>query len=340
MKRTISTAGIAPIACVALLGLVPGSRLHANLNSSNAHVERHDYTRGDVPGSINAKRQELKAGSSARAGQYKYTQVDVAGAVYTGLFAINSTGQTVGLYIDGSDTAHGFLRNADASIVTIDYPGAIFVAANGINSQGDVVGRWDDASGITHSFLRNSQGTITSFDPPAPCVPTTQASAAHGINDQGDIVGRCFDANGKELGWLLRHDGSFAILDDPSFLTADSWAIDNSTEVVGDYSGADGFVHGFTWTESVGFTTLDFANSMTGLRAIDQRGDISGIYFDGFTLHGFLRLKNGTDTTIDPPGSVETDSAVVNNSGTAAGVYWDADFNAHGYIAIRSDPQN
>jgi len=367
MKNTIGLAAralLTQIACMALLGLVPSLRLHAadfkvaqiddssalatgavaindqgtNFNQPRARAERQDYTRGDVPGSIRAKRQKLKAGTTARAGLYEYTQVDVPGAVFTGLFAINSRGQTVGFYVDGTGTAHGFLRNVDGSIITIDYPGAIFIAANGINSEGDVVGRWDDASGITHSFRRTSQGTITSFDPLAPCVATTEASAAHGINDWGDIVGRCFDAGGKELGWLLRHDGSFAILDDPSFQTADGWAIDNSGVVVGDYSDADGFVHGFTWTEADGFATLDFKNNMTGLRAINQRGTISGIYFDGLTLHGFLRLKNGTDVKIDPPGSVETDTAVVNNSGTIAGAYSDADFNGHGYIAIAAAP--
>jgi uncharacterized membrane protein len=279
------------------------------------------------------KPQKLTDGSSARAGQYNYIQVDVPEAVFTGLFAINSRGQAVGLYVDRGDTGHGFLRNVDGSIITIDYPDAIFAAANGINSRGEIVGRWDDASGITHSFMRTSQGTITSFDPPAPCVATVLPSAAHGINDRGDIVGRCFDASGKELGWLLRHDGSFAILDDPSFLTTDAWALDNSRLIVGDYSDADGFVHGYTWTEAGGFITVDLETNMTGLRAINQRGDISGIYFDGLTLHGFVRLKNGGDAMIDPPGSVETDTGVVNNRGMIAGVYWDVDFNAHGYIA-------
>jgi hypothetical protein len=297
--------------------------LGINDQADNFSRQRQDYTRGDVPGSISAKGQRLKAGSTARLGQYNYAQVDVPGAVFTCLFAINSSGQTVGLYVDRSDTAHGFLRNVDGSIVTIDYPG------------GDVVGRWDDASGVTHSFLRTSQGTITSFDPPAPCVASTMPSAAHGVNDRGDIVGRCFDAGGKELGWLLPHEGNFSILDDSSFLTTDGWALDNSRIVVGDYSDADGFVHGFTWTEADEFTTFDFKNNMTGLRAINQRGDISGIYFDGLTLHGFLRPKNETDVMIDPSGSVETDTAVVNDSGTIAGVYWDAEFNAHGYIAIK-----
>jgi uncharacterized membrane protein len=301
----------------------------------NAGTKLHRYTRGDAPGAIGTKRQQLQAGSSARAGQYGYLQIDVPGATFTGLFGFNSRGQTVGLYFDGNDTAHGFLRNVDGTIVTIDYPGAIFITANGINSRGELVGRWDDAGGITHSFLRTSSGAIRSFDPPDPCIASTLPSAAHGINDRGDIVGRCFDASKKQLGYLLSHDGSFTILDDPTFLTTDGWAIDNSGVVVGDYSDADGFVHGFAWTQNAGFITLDFKNNMTGLRAINERGDISGIYFDGFTLHGFFRLKNGTEMTVDPLGSVETDSAVVNSSGSIAGVYWDTNFNAHGYVAMR-----
>lgn len=315
----------------------------AQVLQSNAGAERHDYTRGDAPGSIGAKRQKEARSSaprsSAPAGQYNYMQVDVPGAVFTELSGINSWGQTVGGYVDGSGTFHGLLRNINGSIVTIDYPGAIFTGANGINSRGDIVGRWDDSNNITHTFLRTSQGTITSFDPPAPCVPTTadneSPTTAHGINDLGDIVGRCADASDKELGWLLRHDGSFSILDNPSFFSTDSWWIDNTVKIVGDYSDADGFVHGYTWTETDGFTPVDFDNQPdTAVRGINQRGDISGIYFDGFTIHGFLRLKNGTDFTIDPPGSTNTGSTVVNNSGILAGDYTDADENGHGYIAI------
>jgi len=108
-------------------------------------------------------------------------------------------------------------------------------------------------------------------------------------------------------------------------------------KIVGDYSDADGFVHGYTWTETDGFTTFDFEKQPdTAVRAINQRGDMSGIYFDGLILPGFLRLKNGTDFTIDPPSSVWTVSAVINNRGTIAGFYLDADGNEHGYIAIQS----
>jgi len=33
--------------------------------------------------------------------------------------------------------------------------------------------------------------------------------------------------NSRDLGWLLRRDASSNILDDPSFVTADGWAIND-----------------------------------------------------------------------------------------------------------------
>src|SRR5215468_10093606 len=68
----------------------------------------------------------------------------------------------------------------------------------------------------------------------------------------------------RDLGWLLRHDARSNILDDPSFVTADGWAINDSRVVVGDYSDAEESVHGLTWTRVDGFTTLDFPNKHDG----------------------------------------------------------------------------
>jgi hypothetical protein len=162
----------------------------------------------------------------------------------------------------------------------------------------------------------------------------------HGINDLGDIVGRCFNAAGKELGWLLRHDGTFRILDispatDSTQITTDAWLPTNRDKIVGDYSDASGFVHGYTWTEAEGFTTLDFPQSQTGLRAMNASGDITGIYStDGFRLHGFL-LRKGVFTTIDFPDSADNGGTlVINDSGLMVGNYIDVNGNQHGFMAI------
>ena len=80
-------------------------------------AQRHDYTNRDTQGAIGAKRQKLEARSSAPrssapAGQYNFMQVDVPGSVATELSGINSLGQTVGLYVDGSGTVHGLLTGS------------------------------------------------------------------------------------------------------------------------------------------------------------------------------------------------------------------------------------
>jgi hypothetical protein len=208
----------------------------------------------------------------------RYEQFDVPGALLTRPFGVNALGHIVGLYRDARNASHGFLRSSDSSYVTIDYPGAIFTNATGVNAREAVVGRWTDAAGINHGYMRTRQGQFTQIDPPAPCVATTQQTVIHGINDIGDLVGRCFDAAGKELGWFWRHDRSFRVFDDPVQATSDAWMPTNTGIVVGDYRDAALFVHGFIWSEREGFVTLDFGNSQTGVRDMNERGDITGIY--------------------------------------------------------------
>jgi hypothetical protein len=48
-------------------------------------------------------------------------------------------------------------------------------------------------------------------------------------------------------------------------------------------------------------------------------------------LHGFVRAADGTITTFDPPGSVETYAVPINNKGLVAGFYQTGDRMYHGY---------
>ena len=163
---------------------------------------------------------------------------------------------------------------------------------------------------------------------------TTGQTVIHGINDIGDLVGRCFDGTGRQFGWVLRHDGGFQVFDDPALLTTDAWLLTNSGEIVGDYTDASLFVHGFTWTEAEGLVTIDVPGRQTGLRDMNERGDITGIYADeSGRLHGFL-LSDGVFATIDYPESVNGGGTlVINNSGLIVGGFIDAGGREHGFIA-------
>jgi hypothetical protein len=276
----------------------------------------------------------LAAISTARAQDVTYEQFDVPDAWITRPFGVNASGHIVGLYRDAQNVAHGFLRSPDNSYLAIDYPGAIFTNATGINARGAIVGRWTDVGGINHGYLRTPQGHFVQIDPPAPCVPTTQQTVIHGINDIGDLVGRCFDVTGKELGWFWRHEGSFRVFDDPAHESSDAWMPTNTGAVVGDYRDETLFVHGFTWSEAEGFITLDYPNSQTGVRDMNERGDITGIYAEASgRLHGFL-LRDGVFETIDYPGAANGGGTlIINNRGLMVGGFIDNNGREHGFIA-------
>jgi hypothetical protein len=284
----------------------------------------------------------LVASSTVPAQEFRFAQIDVPGASLTRPVGVNATGQIVGLLQDSSGASHGFLRNPDDTYTTFDIPGAIFTNATGINARGDIVGRWTDADGVNHAYLRRSRGAYRTFDPLAPCVATTLPTVAHGINDVGDIVGRCFDAEGHELGWLWRHDGAFTILDRPDSQTTDAWVTDNRGLVGGDYSDASPFVHGYLWSEASGFRTIDFPGNQTGIRGINERGDVTGVYANfGTRGHGFL-LCDGVYTTVDYPGSIDNPplagTLVINDAGLIVGGFIDTAGREHGFTATQCPP--
>jgi hypothetical protein len=273
-------------------------------------------------------------GVSPAFAQLRYEQFDVRFALVTSPSGVNAAGTIVGLYWDAANVGHGFLRHPDGTYTRIDYPGATFTNATAINARGVIVGRWTDSAGINHGYVLTPQGTFTQIDPPAPCVLSPKATVIHGLNDVGDLAGRCFDASAKELGWVWRHDGSFHALDDSAFQTTDAWDITNRGEVVGDYTDAGGFVHGYTWTPGTGFVTLDFPGRQTGVRAENERGDISGIYADDdFNLHGFVLTASGFETVDFPGNTVNAGTLAIGNSGLIVGAFVDADGAEHGFIA-------
>ena len=72
----------------------------------------------------------------------------------------------------------------------------------------------------------------------------------------------------------------------------------------------------------------------TGLRDMNERGDITGIYLDDRgRFHGFL-LRDGVFETIDHADSINGGGTlVINNSGLIVGGFIDASGREHGFTA-------
>jgi uncharacterized membrane protein len=90
-----------------------------------------------------------------------YTTINVPGASFTAVHAINASGQMVGHYtLDGVN--HAFFLSG-GQITSFDFPGAIFTSATAISANGDILGQFQDAKMVFHGFL------MTGFRPANAC---------------------------------------------------------------------------------------------------------------------------------------------------------------------------
>jgi hypothetical protein len=111
-----------------------------------------------------------------------FTTVDVPRASsFTIVFGINTTGDTVGGYVDARGATHGFLRRGD-DITTIDVPGAKGTFAFRANDVGQIVGAYGNeanvpATQLPHGFLLDiATGVFTPIDVPGALAPLHRTS--------------------------------------------------------------------------------------------------------------------------------------------------------------------
>jgi probable HAF family extracellular repeat protein len=87
-----------------------------------------------------------------------FSQIDVPGATYTGLMAVNNHDVLAGNYCD-TQTCYGFtLANGQMDVVMV--PGSISTEVFALNDAGQLCGAYFDASGINHGFVATPMGAV------------------------------------------------------------------------------------------------------------------------------------------------------------------------------------
>jgi len=258
---------------------------------------------------------------------------------------LTPSGQTVGYYFDvnmGRLTSHGFVRNADGTVITFDAtPDSIYTYAEAVNPVGQIAGVYYDANYGSHAFVRDTDGTITSFDVPG------FIWNVEGINLLGQIAGSYLESDYSMHGFVRDSDGTINSFDVPGTgsggvgcghchgtLVTD---MNERGQLVGYYGGADGLEHSFMRQTDGTIASFDPPNSIwTAASAINSAGQIAGNYLDtNFVYHNFLLNKNGSIFLFDVPGAINSAITDMNATDHMVGSYTDASYVVHGFVFVR-----
>jgi len=277
--------------------------------------------------------------------------------------SINTAGATAGIYWDGSNLAHGFVRAANGTLTDFDAPGAGTGKNQGtfpfsIDTAGDIAGMYSDASNVYHGFVRAANGTITDFDAPGAGLGGHAGTTPMSINTVGAIAGTYRDVGLVYHGFVRAADGTITTFDAPgagtsTYLGTEPVSINTAGDIAGAYRDASAVAHGFVRAANGTITTFDAPGAGTGPGtpkgfpgvgtlpiSINTAGDVAGAYTDANRVaHAFVRSANGAITTFDAPGASTgtgmlpgTVGGSISDAGNIAGMYSDASAVLHGFV--------
>jgi hypothetical protein len=277
--------------------------------------------------------------STAWAQQYVFRSIDVPGVGNTNVACNNNAGAIVGYYpVNDLSFSSPFSGIAlfRGSFVPVNYPGALSTTPNGISGNGKIVGSYQDSSSKVHGFLLTGK-TYTTIDCPSTACPGVVFTALFDVDNSGAIVGYYF--NGTAYHGLKLQGGVFTVIDPPGAAGSIANTINNSGQIVGQYSLTDPLlVSDSQGYELIGgsYTPINYPGaSYTNAAGINNVGQIVGLYLDSSGgAHGFTDF-GGVFSEVDYPGAAETDAFEINDSGQLVGEWASASsvYDRHGFLA-------
>jgi hypothetical protein len=234
----------------------------------------------------------------------------------------------------------GLAIAGDCKFLTFDDPNEGTASGQGttaiVRSRGVIDGFYTDSSGVSHGFLRFRNGKFLSFDP-----PNSLYTAPYGMNERGEIAGIYGDSNTYH-GFLRRANGEFITIDAPGAAGTFAANINSEGAVGGDSYDSNYVSHAYirspdgkiTLFSAPGAGTGQFQGTQTGfVDCINDEGSMTGYFNDSNNVfHGYVRFRDWTFATFDPPGSTGTFSAGIDDEGRVTGYYFDANGISHGFV--------
>jgi len=201
-----------------------------------------------------------------------FTPENFPGSVQTQVVGINSSGETVGFYIDAGGVNHGFTDIGNTFKSVSDPNTTTVTQLLGVSASGEAAGYYTDGAGNFHPFTWRP-GTFTAIS-----VPGFVSAQATGVNNAGDVVGFNLTSPTTSSGFL-DVSGSFTTLEFPGSTFTQALGINNAGQVVGDYIDAGGGMHGFVFdTGAATYQSIDDPNGVgtTTINGINDNGQLVG----------------------------------------------------------------
>lgn len=294
----------------------------------------------------------LALSPAARAQSYQFTNFDgpvqtTAGATSKGttVNGISNSGVVVGFTADNNGAFTNF-SGTPGALTVLNLPAT--ANANGINAAGLVVG-----TDGTQAFTLDSTSPMNTEQTLGQVTRTTTSEAAFGVNDGGTIVGQYTDSATNTMPGFVDVKGTFTSIAPAGAPSVFAQGINNNGLVTGFYaSSGTANDSGFLFdTKTNLFTmlpdpsTAQTANgnlAFTQFLGINDSGVAVGYYQtkDTGSQFGFLfNTATKTYTFLDDPqaaavGGVQTTQITgINDAGSIAGFYVDANGAPRGFIA-------
>jgi uncharacterized membrane protein len=230
---------------------------------------------------------------------FKFTTVNVPGAIQTIPGGVNNSGVIVGEYQDKSQGWHGYILNGKR-LTKLDDPNGTDTACVGINLNGSIaiVGNYGNFDGVITGFLYKN-GKFT--DIPGPAGAT--ASYAYGINDSGEIVGAYLDSGGVTHGFFLKGK-TYTTLDVPGGSWTEATGINNKGSVILVWLGPQNYETSLYNGKTYKTINVPGASESEAI-GINSEGDIAFTWFhpNSNIAHGALLHSGKYYRFKDPKGA-------------------------------------
>jgi uncharacterized membrane protein len=247
---------------------------------------------------------------------FKFTTINVPGAIQTIPSGVNNSGVVVGEYQDKSQGWYGYILDGK-KLTKLDDPNGIDTACVGINLNGAIaiVGNYENFDGRITGFLYQN-GKFKDIPGPASAI----ASYAFGTNDSGEIVGSYLDSAGVTHGFLLKGK-RYTTLDVPGGSWTEATGINNKGSVILIWLGAQNYETSLYNGKTYKTINVPGASESEAV-GINSEGDVTYAWFrsNSNIAHGAL-LHAGKYFKFDDPKGAQTYAEGINDHHLIVGTY-------------------